>query len=350
MGNPDPVLSVAELRDTFTRMGMDDFEAVALMGGGHTFGKTHGACPTGPGPTPDESPADPYPGTCKVFPDPMGKGRNTFTSGFEGSWTLNPTVWTDDYMTNLLNFQFKKVILYFLWDRIHNILYDSLFSLLFCDKVLSPGGHFQWQPVNGEPIMVLTTDLALTKDPSYLSQLQKFTDFAFFGATFQNVWYKLTTFDMGPVTRCVGDLVPPAQPFQNPLPPPPPQLPNFTMVRQLIQASLYAPITPNAIPADIVNGRFYYGALFVQLAWNCASTFRATDYRGGCNGATIRFEPQLSWDVNVGMADVLTYLQTNVVQKYTGPGTLSMADTIVLAGQVALQKAGIEKKRIIYIL
>ena len=191
--------------------------------------------------------------------------------------------------------------------------------------------------------MMLTTDIAFLNDPSFLSFVHEFQNFPVFGEAFQNVWYKLTTLDMGPVTRCIGPFVPPAQPFQNPLPPSPPKskLPDFSIVRKLIQAALFAPITPTAVQADIVNGKFYYGALFVQLAWNCASTFRATDFRGGCNGATIRFNPQASWGVNVGMKDVLKYLGDNVISKYTGPGVLSWADTIVLAGNVALESAGI---------
>ena len=109
MGNPDPSLSAPQIRDTFGRMGMSDSETVALIGGGHTFGKAHGACPTGPGPNPDEAPANPYPGTCSVHPGPVGKGPNTFTSGFEGSWTDAPTTWTGDYFENLETLNYTKV-------------------------------------------------------------------------------------------------------------------------------------------------------------------------------------------------------------------------------------------------
>ena len=195
--------------------------------------------------------------------------------------------------------------------------------------------------------MMLTSDIALLNDPSYVGYVNTYHKYPDnFSSAFQDAWYKLTTRDMGPVTRCIGPYVPPAQPFQNPLPPAPPpsQLANFDAVRSLIMASLYAPITSTAIKADVVNGQYYYGALYVQLAWNSASTFRATDYRGGANGATIRFDSEASWDSNVGMSDVLAYLGTSVIDKYTGPGILSWADTIVLAGQVALENAGAERQ------
>jgi len=207
--------------------------------------------------------------------------------------------------------------------------------------MVGPGGRHQWQPSNGEKLMMLTTDVALLHDPSYLNFVNYYNKFNFiFGDHFQRAWYKLTTRDMGPVTRCLGPNVPPAQPFQYPLPPTPSLLANFNTVRSLIVNSLYAPITSSGTPADIVNGQYYYGALYVQLAYQCANTFRATDFRGGCNGATIRFSPQKDWAVNVGMGDVLDYLGRTVKSLYNGGGALSWADLIVLAGQTALEEAG----------
>nr|KAE8926230.1 hypothetical protein PF009_g23575 [Phytophthora fragariae] len=142
MGVPDPVGSAPQVRRTFTRMGMDDRETVALIGGGHAFGKTHGACPTGAGPSPLEDPENPWPGTCGEGAM-KGKGNNTFTSGFEGSWTATPTQWSNDYFTGLTTYEWEK--------------YDG------------PGGHVQWRPVpdTTPPVRMLTADIALLHDESY---------------------------------------------------------------------------------------------------------------------------------------------------------------------------------------
>lgn len=188
MGVPDPIGSAGDVRDTFARMGMDDRETVALIGGGHTFGKAHGACKLGPGPSPAEDPANPWPGLC---------ANGTFTSGFEGAWSSTPTQWSNNYFTELVNNEWENFI--------------------------GPGGHYQWR-IMGNPsskLMMLTSDMSLLNDP--LMKYQPIvTEFAqnvtAFAQAFGAAWYKLTTRDMGPVTRCLGKYVPPAQPFQNPLP------------------------------------------------------------------------------------------------------------------------------------
>ncbi|GMF14099.1 unnamed protein product [Phytophthora lilii] len=311
MGVPDPAGSVPDVRDTFKRMGMDDRETVALIGGGHAFGKTHGACPTGAGPSPLEDPENPWPGTCGEG-EMKGKGNNTFTSGFEGSWTFTPTKWGNGYFKGLTTLEWEK--------------FDG------------PGGHVQWRPVNDTtpPVRMLTADIALLHDPSYLKISQEFAaDQAALDEAFSHAWYKLTSRDMGPVARCRGNDIPPAQPFQNPLPPTPATLPDYNAVRADIRALLKKSV--DGLTSDSSSdGTPYNGALFVHAAWQCASTFRITDYAGGCNGAKIRFAPQKDWTVNTGVDKIIAALEP-VKEKYS---TLSTADLIVLTGQVALEDAG----------
>ncbi|TYZ67551.1 hypothetical protein PybrP1_009273 [[Pythium] brassicae (nom. inval.)] len=311
MGNPDPVGSVPEIRDTFTRMSMNDRETVALIGGGHAFGKMHGACTTGPGPDPTEDPVRPWPGTCGEGPL-KGKGANTFTSGFEGAWTFTPTKWGNGYFRGLTGFTWEKFI--------------------------GPGGHNQWRPTNetNPPVRMLTADIALLKDPSYLAIAKEFaSNLTSLNEAFSKAWYKLTSRDMGPVARCRGNNIPPAQPFQNPLPPSPTKLPNFDAVRVAIKGLLNS--NSAGLSGDKVGyGKTYNGALFVNAAWQCASTFRLTDFTGGCNGAKIRFSPMKDWPVNAGVNKVIAALEPI---KKSFPN-LSTADLIVLAGEVALEEAG----------
>uniref|UniRef100_K3X7P5 Plant heme peroxidase family profile domain-containing protein n=1 Tax=Globisporangium ultimum (strain ATCC 200006 / CBS 805.95 / DAOM BR144) TaxID=431595 RepID=K3X7P5_GLOUD len=315
MGNPDPALSVNDIRDTFNRMGMDDRETVALIGGGHAFGKTHGACPTGAGPDPKQDPVNPWPGTCGEGPS-KGKGNNTFTSGFEGAWTFTPTKWGNGYFRGLTNFQWEKFI--------------------------GPGSHNQWRPVpdTTPPVRMLTADIALLHDPSYKAIATEFaSNLTSLNEAFSHAWYKLTSRDMGPVARCRGNNVPPAQPFQNPLPAAPAQLPKFEAVRKQIKNLLTTAVVGLTSDQNCGGNKVYNGALFVNLAWQCASTFRLTDYAGGCNGAKIRFSPQKDWPLNAGMDEVIAALERI---KSSTPN-LSMADLIVLAGQVALEEAGAAK-------
>ncbi|KAL7995618.1 putative catalase-peroxidase hem, hem peroxidase superfamily [Plasmopara halstedii] len=311
MGNSDPVGSAAEVRDTFARMGMNDRETVALIGGGHAFGKTHGACLTGPGPSPLEDPESPWPGTCGQG-DMRGRGNNTFTSGFEGSWTATPTKWSNQFFTGLTSLKWEKV--------------------------KSTGGRVQWRPVpdTNPPVRMLTTDIALLHDESYLKISKEFAaDQSALDDAFSRAWYKLMSRDMGPVSRCRGNDVPTAQPFQNPLPPTPAILPNFEAVRADIRKLLYKSME-NLVSDRSSDGAAYNGGLFVHAAWQCASTFRVTDYAGGCNGAKIRFAPQKDWPMNTGVDKIIAVLES-MKTKYT---TLSSADVIVLAGQVALEDAG----------
>lgn len=310
MGQPRPDLSARDVRDAFGRMAMNDSETVSLIGGGHAFGKTHGACPAGPGPSPREDPYNPWPGKCGT-----GKGKDAFTSGFEGPWTPVPTQWDNDYFVNLLKYE---------WEA-HK----------------GPGGHFQWRVANAsspiapgpqggnQSIMALTSDVSLTKDPTGRYQ-EIVKDFAenpqHFDYAFMHSWYKLTTRDMGPVTRCVGKDVPEPQPFQFPLPPTPDssKLVNFTEVAIAVAVEL---------DADKAMG-----PSLVRLAWRCAGTYRRTDYQGGCNGARIRFSPQKDWSVNRGLDKVLNFLKP-IKERFDQPKLLSWADLIALAGTVALKVA-----------
>ncbi|KAJ3153079.1 hypothetical protein HDU86_005377 [Geranomyces michiganensis] len=301
MGVPDPVGSVPDIRSTFGNMGMDDAETVALIGGGHAFGKTHGACKLGAG-------------KCGSGPN-QGIGENAVTSGFEGQWTGEPTKWGNDYFKNLLKYNWT--------------LFDG------------PAGQPQWKPAatdkidaDDEHVRMLTADVALLHDPSYLKLVQKYaTDLKSLEHDFARSWYKLMSRDVGPAHRCKGPRVPPPQPFQNPLPAPPTKLANFATVK----ADLAKILTTKATIAGDNPSGDYYGALFVELAWRSASTFRITDHFGGANGARIRLSPEKDYADNVGMDKVMEVL--NVIKRKYSDG-LSWADLIVLAGEVALERAG----------
>jgi len=243
LGRPVPALSVAAIRDTFARMGMGDRETVALIGGGHAFGKTHGPCSTGPGPKPKDSPLNPWPGTCG-----SGKGEDTFTSGFEFPFTTRPLYWDNEYFNNLLKYKWQS------WT--------------------GPGGRVQWRVSSSTPpvaraaggngsqtIGMLTSDLALLEDASYLSLVQLYaSDMKQFDVDFIQAWYKLTTRDMGPRSRCRGPWVPPPQPWQFPLPDPPTRLAHFPLVRDRLGSLLRS--SPDT------------GGPVLRLAWRCAATFR----------------------------------------------------------------------------
>ena len=307
MGNPIPKLSALDVRDSFGRMAMNDSETVALIGGGHAFGKTHGACPKGPGSPPNVDPANSWPGECGYGKD-KGKGANAFTSGIEGPWTTNPTKWDNSYFQNLLQHKWQ----------VHR----------------GPGGAWQWK-VNGtspvapaahgqgtQPIQMMTSDLSLVEDAEYKKIVELFAkDGAAFDNAFKHAWYKLTTRDMGSVRRCVGPDVPPAQPFQYPLPEAPKHLANFEEVAAAVE--------------KIIDSAQTTSADFLRLAFQCASTFRVTDKQGGCDGARIRFSPQADWAVNKGLDAVLAQLLK--IKRDFGSG-LSYADLIVLAGTVAVEK------------
>lgn len=311
----DPALSAVNVRETFARMGMNDVETVALVGGGHAFGKMHGACPAGAGPSPMDDPENPWPGLCGA-----GNGPDSATSGFEGPWTSNPYMWDNEYFVNLMTYDWEEFT--------------------------GPGGKQQWRSITpgskdapdvtktGRVDITMTTaDLALKYDATgeYPKISAKYmNEPAYLDEQFSEAWYKLMTRDMGPHERCLGNLVPSAREFQNPLPMPPQKLANFDKVREMIRVSMSMPM----------SAQEEYGPLLARLAWRCASTHRVTDYTGGCNGARVRLAPQKDWPINKGLDIALTLLKP--IKEEFGEG-LSWADLIVLAGNTALEEAGAPK-------
>jgi catalase-peroxidase len=319
-GNPDPLAAARDIRDTFRRMGMNDEETVALIAGGHTFGKTHGAGPASHvGPEPEAAPIEEQGlGWKSTFG--TGKGADTITSGLEVTWTYHPTRWDNEFFHILFAYE---------WELMK-----------------SPAGAWQWRPKNGagsdmvpeahdptkrrEPRM-LTTDLALRFDPVYEKISRRFLENPDeFAQAFAKAWYKLTHRDMGPLSRHLGPEVP-AEPeiWQDPIPP---------VDHELVDAADIA-----ALKEKILNSGLTVSQL-VSTAWAAASTFRASDYRGGANGARIRLEPQVGWEVNEPekLAVVLRTLE-GIQQEFnaaqTGNKRVSLADLIVLGGCAAVEKA-----------
>jgi len=319
-GNPDPVAAARDIRETFARMAMNDEETVALIAGGHTFGKTHGAAPdTYLGPEPEGAPiAEQGFGWVNAYG--KGNGDATITSGLEGAWTTTPTKWSNNYFENLFNYEWELT--------------------------KSPAGAFQWKPKDASaadtvpdahdpskrhaPTM-LTTDLSLKVDPSYEKISRRFYENpSEFADAFARAWYKLTHRDMGPRSRYLGPLVP-AEPllWQDPVPP--------------ADHPLIGDADIAALKADILKSGLSISQL-VTTAWAAAASFRGSDKRGGANGARIRLAPQRDWEVNqpAELANVLAKLEE--IQKafsgaQSGGKKVSLADLIVLGGCAAVEEA-----------
>ena len=318
---PDPLMSARDIRDTFRRMGMNDEETVALIVGGHTFGKTHGAADPEKhlGPEPEGAPLEEQ-GLGWKSSYGTGKGSDTVTSGLDGTWTPTPTRWDNSFLENLFGHE---------WD-----------------VALSPAGLWQWVPRNGggtgtvpdahDPSKThaptfLTTDLALRFDPAYESISRRFLENPDqLADAFARVWFKLTHLDMGPVRRYLGPLVPQETLlWQDPVP---------AVDHELVDAGDVTSLK------DAILGTGMSVAQLVSTAWASASTFRSSDRRGGANGARIRLEPQRAWPVNDPdtLAQVLGALQgvqTSFDSAQPGDKKISMADLIVLGGCAAVEQA-----------
>ncbi len=313
-GNPDPMGSAKDVRETFGRMAMNDEETVALVAGGHTFGKAHGAADPGQyvGAEPHGAPIEEMStGWKNSFKS--GVLENTITSGIEGAWTPNPTQWDADYFDVLLNYDWELT--------------------------KSPAGAHQWTPTaeskarmapmpndpNGtQPLMMTTADIALKTDPAYLEISKKFhQDHKAFEDAFARAWYKLTHRDMGPKDRYLGPEVPSEELiWQDPIP-----KVNYTLSDGDIDALKKMILASGLTISELV-----------RTAWASASTYRDSDKRGGANGARIRLEPQRSWKVNnpEELDKVLNVLE-GIQKEFSGD--ISMADLIVLAGNAAVEEA-----------
>jgi catalase-peroxidase len=316
-GNPDPIAAARDIRETFARMAMNDEETVALIAGGHTFGKTHGAAPDSHcGPGPEGAPIEEQGfGWKNSFG--TGKGGDAITSGLEGTWTTTPTRWSNNFFWNLFSFE---------WE---------LFK--------SPGGAHQWRPKNGAgagtvpdahdpskkhaPTM-LTTDLSLRVDPAYEKISRRFLEHPDeFADAFARAWYKLTHRDMGPIARYLGPLVPKEQLiWQDPVP--------------AVDHALIGEQDIAALKAKILASGLSISEL-VTTAWAAAATFRGSDKRGGANGARIRLAPQKDWEANqpAQLAKVLQKLEAIQKEFNSGGKKVSLADVIVLGGCAAVEAA-----------
>ena len=317
-GNPDPLAAATDIRETFSRMAMNDEETVALIAGGHTFGKTHGAGPAeeNVGPEPEAAPLEEQ-GLGWKSKYASGVGADAITSGIEVTWTYNPTRWNSEFFDILFGFEWELT--------------------------KSPAGANQWKPKAGagagtipapddpakkqEPRM-LTTDLSLRFDPAYEKISREFHENpAKFADAFARAWFKLTHRDMGPVVRYLGPELPSEELiWQDPLP---------AVDHPLIGA---AEIT--SLKAQIADSGLTVSEL-VSTAWASASTFRGGDKRGGANGARIRLAPQKDWEVNdpQQLAKALGTLTTIQEAFNAGASKVSLADLIVLAGGVGIEQA-----------
>jgi len=320
-GNPDPLASAKDIRDTFGRMAMNDEETVALIAGGHTFGKTHGAkSPEGcVGPEPAAASVEEQ-GLGWTNKCDTGKGVDTITSGLEGAWTTNPIAWTTQFLDNLFAYEWVQT--------------------------KSPAGAIQWIPSDEKaativmdahdpsrrhaPIM-LTSDLALKFDPAYRKIAQRFQkDPKEFELAFAKAWFKLTHRDMGPRTRYVGTAVPSeVLIWQDPVP---------AVDHPLIEATDIAGLKTTILASGLGVPEL------VRTAWASAASFRGTDLRGGANGARVRLAPQKDWAANnpAELKQVLAKLediQQDFNRKASGGKKVSLADLIVLGGVAAVEKA-----------
>ena len=320
-GRPDPLAAAVDIRETFRRMAMNDEETVALIAGGHTFGKAHGAgdAVKHVGPEPEAAPIEEQ-GLGWKNSLGSGKGASAITSGLEGAWTTNPVKWDNNYFENLFGYEWELT--------------------------KSPAGANQWTPKNGAGAgtvpdahdpkkrhapMMFTTDLALRMDPAYEKISRRFYEHPQeFANAFAKAWFKLTHRDMGPVSRYLGPLVPKEpQLWQDPVP---------AVDHKLIGERDIAALKAKILASGLTTSQL------ASTAWAAASTFRGSDKRGGANGARIRLAPQKDWEVNqpAELAKVLRKLeaiQKDFNKSQSGNKKVSLADLIVLGGDAAIEQA-----------
>ena len=311
-GTPDPLKSAFDIRDTFNRMAMDDYETVALVAGGHTFGKGHGAGPEEKVGIEPEGASIETQGLGWLNSHGTGKGDDTTTAGFEGAWTPTPNEWNMEYFEVLLGNEWEQTT--------------------------SASGHVQWTPTAAsnapqapaahdpsktQPLMMTTADMAMKMDPEYRKISQNFLDNPDeFADAYARAWFKLTHRDMGPIACYLGDEVPSEELiWQDPVPAHTGALINDAEIADLKAAILSSGLSVSQL---------------VNTAWASAATFRGSDKRGGANGARIRLAPQKDWDVNKGTAEVVSVLEG--IQSSSN-ANVSLADLIVLGGCAAIEKA-----------
>ena len=320
-GVPDPLAAARDIRETFARMAMNDEETVALIAGGHTFGKAHGASrPTGNVGVEPEAASIEQQGLGWQNTHGSGNAGDTITSGLEGAWTVAPTAWTNNFFENLFGYE---------WEQTR-----------------SPAGAVQWKPTDASAAnlvpdahdpakrhapMMLTTDLALRFDPAYGEISRRFLENPDeFEQAFAKAWFKLTHRDLGPRTRYLGDLAPQDELiWQDPVP---------AVDHALIDTQDIAGLKSTILASGLTTGEL------VRTAWASAATFRSTDMRGGANGARVRLAPQNGWAVNQPdelekVLGVLEGVQGNFNGAQSGGKKVSMADLIVLAGAAAIEQA-----------
>ena len=320
-GNPDPIAAATDIRETFARMAMNDEETVALIAGGHTFGKVHGAVdPTKyVGPEPEGAPLEQQGlGWKNTFG--TGSGDDTYTSGLEGIWTNNPVCWDSGFFDNLFNYEWELTT--------------------------SPAGAKQWKPKESAargtvpdahdtskrhaPTM-LTTDIALKEDPTYRPIAKRFHENPDeFAEAFAKAWFKLVHRDMGPISRYLGPLLPPEpQLWQDPVP---------KLDHELVSEEDVVVLKAKLLASGISVSQL------VSTAWASASTFRGTDMRGGANGARIRLAPQKNWEVNSpseldSVLVKLKEIKSAFDGEQSGAKRVSLADLIVIGGSAAIELA-----------
>ena len=319
LGNGNPLESARDIRESFGRMAMNDVETVALIAGGHAFGKSHGMVAASRiGTAPEGAPMEAM-GLGWHNPEGTGAGEYTMTNGIEGSWTSEPTQWDNAYLENLFKFEWKRTE--------------------------SPAGSIQWTPVDEDapktpdahkpgvehPLMMMTSDIALKVDPDYRKVCETFlNDFDKFSEEFSKAWYKLTHRDMGPKSRYLGPEVPEVDlPWQDPIP---------NLDHAVIDAAEAEDLKARILATGLTVSEL------VGTAWGAASTHRVSDKRGGANGGRIRLQPQRDWAVNNParvdkVVSTLDRLMTEFNAAQSGDKKVSLADLIVLGGCAAVEKA-----------